>query len=134
MCKKNVLNIAELYMIYRHKQSTTILLYYLCLPILKIKDGLIFRHSYNNVQFSFLFPFYLNLLKAGVIFFVVEFINYLTIPKDNKIILDYRDRRVVRHSKYINHLASLMSNIVSDKWSKFELLYTNIFWYVCTQR
>ena len=26
----------------------------------------------------------------------------------------YRDRRVERHSKYINHLASLMSNIVSD--------------------
>ena len=29
----------------------------------------------------------------------------------------YRDRRVERHSKYISHLASLMSNIVSDKCS-----------------
>jgi len=28
-------------------------------------------------------------------------------------------------------LASLMSNIVSGKWSEFELSYTNIFWYIC---
>ena len=27
----------------------------------------------------------------------------------------------------INHLASLMSDIVSGKWSEFELLYTNVF-------
>ena len=29
----------------------------------------------------------------------------------------YRDGRVERHSKYINHLATLMFNIVSDKCS-----------------
>ena len=29
----------------------------------------------------------------------------------------YRDRKVERHSKYINPLASLMSNIASDKCS-----------------
>ena len=33
------------------------------------------------------------------------------------IIMNYRDRRVEMHSKYINHLASLMSNFVSDKCS-----------------
>ena len=43
------------------------------------------------------------------------------------IIMNYRDRRVEMHSKYINHLASLMSNIVSYKWPEFELSYTNIF-------
>ena len=35
----------------------------------------------------------------------------------NNFGVHYRDRSVERHSKYINHLTSLMSNIVSDKCS-----------------
>ena len=41
--------------------------------------------------------------------------------------MNYRDRRVEMHSKYINHLASLMSDIFSDKCSSFELSYTKYF-------